>query len=31
MQVRDYEHGSKWYRVIVDAVNDDGYFFATKW
>jgi len=30
LKVRDYHHGTKWFRVLVEAVNDDGYFFAAR-
>ena len=30
MYVRNKEHGSKFFKVRVTAVNEDGYFFAEK-
>jgi hypothetical protein len=29
--VRDYHHGMKWFKVIIDGVNEDGYFFASRY
>jgi hypothetical protein len=28
--VRDPMHGSKWYRITIDRINQDGYFFASR-
>lgn len=30
IQVRDAEPGTKYITVVVDRINDDGYFFASK-
>lgn len=27
--VRNWETGSKWYKVTIDRINNDGYFFAS--
>jgi hypothetical protein len=30
IRVRSAARGSKWEEVMVDKINDDGYFFASK-
>jgi len=30
IRVRETDHGSEWFNVIVDKINYDGYFFAYK-